>query len=100
MKKLMPLILLLISCEDKKTPPRPMPIVKDTEYCELAGKNLQEQKCIDDFNKFTPAGKSFKQFCEDKHKQGIYLNPQCLVNIKAKDSNDCREQMNVCTYSK
>lgn len=100
MKKIIIIALFLMACNENKTPPRPTPIVKDTEFCELAGKNLQEQDCIDNANKFTPAGKSFCQFCKDKHSEGVYLNPQCLANIRARDRNDCREQMNVCTYSK
>ncbi len=100
MKKIFALVLFCFACDDKKTPPRPTPVVKDTEYCEPAGRNLQKQKCINDSKKFTPAGKSFEQFCKDKHSEGIYLNPQCLANISADDQEDCREQMNVCTYSK
>lgn len=91
---------MLLACDDPKTQPRPTPVVKDTEFCKSAGINLQRQKCIINAAEFTPAKKSFEQFCIDKHSEGIYLNPQCLTNISATDKDDCLEQMNVCTYSK
>lgn len=100
MKKIVFLILFLISCKDEKTPPRPTPIVKDTEFCESAGKNLEKYQCIKNAESFTPAGKSFKRFCEEKHQSGVYLNPQCLTNIKPEEKSECKARMDECTYSK
>lgn len=91
--------IFIFAC-DNKTPPRPTPVVKDTELCEAAGRNLKRNQCIEDDKNFTKLGKSFKQFCEETHNAGVYLNPSCLANISATDKGDCLDQMDTCTYSK
>ncbi|MCZ2224624.1 MAG: hypothetical protein LC122_13445 [Chitinophagales bacterium] len=87
-------------CGGSRTPPRPTPVVKDTDLCEAAGKNLVEQHCILDDRKFTKLGKSFKLFCEETQSAGVFLNPRCLSEIKASNVSECHDKMNVCTYSK
>ena len=69
--------------------PAPTPIVKDTDYCEAAGKRLEELKCKESVP--TKTGKTFAEFCRETQNAGIYLNPVCLSKI-----TNCN-QVNCCT---
>lgn len=101
MKKILLCLLFIMACDNPKpTPPRPTPVVKDTDYCEAAGKNLKNHGCITDDEHFTKKGKSFKLFCEETHNAGIYLNPICLSEIDPKTLLECQDMMDKCTYSK
>lgn len=95
------MFLVYVGCNNgTKVPPHPNFVPTDTELCELAGKNLVVNKCIQDDKTFTKRGKSFKEFCEETQNNGIWLNPKCLSNIKADNVSSCQDQMNACTYSK
>ena len=75
-------------------PPRPTPVVTDTDQCEMAEANLKARQCIPTDRPYTKKGKSFTQFCKDKQEQGIFLNPKCLSQVTKCD------QIDVCTNSK
>lgn len=75
--------------------PKPTPIVTDTNLCGDAQVHLEELSCIKKDEPFTKRDKlSFKQFCEQTHHSGIFLNPKCLISITS-----C-EEIDTCTNSK
>ena len=73
--------------------PQPVPVVKDSEFCQQAEVHLKELKCISSTQPYTKKGKSFTQFCQEKQDQGISIEPKCLSNITSCD------QMDVCTHT-
>lgn len=96
------LLLFLISCKDPVyQPPRPTPIVTDTEMCKPAQLHLEEL-CAQESKvnayccrvvKPTLKGKTYTQFCEEKQSQGVFLNPRCVSNVSTCD------QIDACTNS-
>lgn len=95
-------VSLVYGCRgsESKTAPRPNPKVVDSNLCESAGKNLETRGCIPDATHFTKRGLSFKEFCENTQNEQIWLNPKCLSEIQPKDMAECRDMIDVCTYSK
>jgi hypothetical protein len=89
-------IFLFVGCQTKEpVPPKPTPIVTDTNLCGEAQIKLEELKCIEKDKPFTKREKlSFEEFCKQTHQSGIYLNPKCLMSITT-----C-EQIDSCTNSK
>ena len=93
--------LLIVFCfsftgcpqQEPITPPRPTPIVQDTDHCLPAQVHLQQLKCIPE-GPFTKKGKTFAEVCEETQAAGVYFNPVCLENVKT-----CQE-IDVCTNSK
>lgn len=82
-------------CNEKEyVPPKPTPVVTDTEYCKPAEQHLKELKCIPSDKPYTKKGLSFEQFCHQTQDNGIYLNPRCLANISS-----C-EEIDYCTGTK
>jgi nitrous oxide reductase accessory protein NosL len=88
--------LFLAACpgNNPAVPPRPTPVVVDTDQCAAAEANLKAQHCIPVDQPYTKKGKSFTQFCQDKQAQGIFLNPACLAKVTSCD------QVDACTGSK
>lgn len=99
MRKLFSLLVLVfcfVGCpiQDPITPPRPTPVVIDTDKCLEAEINLKALKCIPD-GPFTTKGKSFTQVCEETQNAGVFFNPVCLSKVTA-----CGDQVLACTGSK
>lgn len=90
------IIILLVNCRDTAyVPPQPTPIVQDTEWCQAAEINLQQLECIPDDEPYTKKGLTFTQFCEQKHKDGVFLNPKCLAT-EVNEKTTC-SYIDVCT---
>ena len=87
--------MLLVNCKDAYVPPQPTPVVQDTEWCHAAEVNLQQLECIPDDQPYTKKGLSFTQFCEQKHKDGVFLNPKCLAT-EVTEKTTCN-YVDVCT---
>jgi hypothetical protein len=87
------LAIALTDCSQAPTPvpnPPPEPVPADVDYCVSAGQNVE--KVCPKLAK-TPAGKSFEQFCKDKVKQDLPMNPKCVMT-----AHNC-DEINVCTGS-
>ena len=70
----------------------------DSEYCGAAESRLQTLCNIDSKKNVyccqvvapTKKGKSYKQFCEEKQTQSIFLNPRCVASISICETiDDC-----------
>lgn len=92
-------ILIILGCpknnKNNLVPPKPTPIIVDIDYCEQAEINLKKLKCIPSDKPYTKKGLSFKQFCEKKQNDGIFLNPKCLA-IEVTEKTGC-SYVDVCT---
>ncbi len=89
-------LIFLNSCPDASyVPPQPTPVVKDTEWCQAAEVNLQQLECIPDDQPYTKKGLTFTQFCEQKHEDGVFLNPKCLAT-EVTEKTTC-SYIDVCT---
>lgn len=85
-------IFLFIGCkQEEPVIPKPTPIVTDTNLCGDAQIHLEELQCIEKDKPFTKRDKlSFKDFCQQTHQSGIFLNPKCLISItKCSDIDYC-----------
>jgi len=90
------IITLLVNCKNEAyVPPQPTPIVQDTEWCQAAEINLQQLDCIPDDQPYTKKGLTFTQFCEQKHEDGVFLNPKCLAT-EVTEKTTC-SYVDVCT---
>lgn len=74
------------------SPPRPTPIVVDTNYCKDAEVHLLELKCA--VGQPTKKGVPFEEFCKQTQNAGIFINPKCLSTVAT-----C-EAVDICTGSK
>jgi nitrous oxide reductase accessory protein NosL len=86
------LVTLFVACTPKQDtipPPRPTPVVTDTEFCDAAEANLIKLGCPE--GKPTKRGKRFGDVCRELHENGIFVNPRCLATISLCASVD------VCT---
>ena len=90
------ILIFFNSClNDTYVPPQPTPVVKDTEWCQAAEINLQQLECIPDDQPYTKKGLTFTQFCEQKHEDGVFLNPKCLAT-EVTEKTTC-SYIDVCT---
>ncbi len=90
------LITLVPSCPNNDfVPPKPPPAVTDTEFCGPAEDNLKKLGCIPSDKPYTKKGLSFKEFCEKKQDDGVFLNPKCLAN-EVTEKTGC-SYVDVCT---
>lgn len=84
------------------TPPKPTPVVTDTDQCGAVEQHLNDMCKADPVkNSYccevvapTKKGKSYTQFCQEKQAQGVFLNPKCVANVTSCD------QIDPCTNSK
>lgn len=83
-------------------PPKPTPVVTDTDQCGAAEQHLHDLCVVDAVkNNYccqivapTKKGKGYTQFCQEKQSQGVFLNPKCVANVTSCD------QIDSCTNSK
>lgn len=83
------------------TPPKPTPVVVDTDLCQTAEAHLKSLCDSNPTNNLyccqvvtpTKKGKSYAEFCREKQEQGLFLNPKCVSEVISCD------QVDVCTNS-
>lgn len=75
------LLTTIVACKPAQypPPPRPTPVVTDTQYCDAAEENLNKLGCPE--GKPTKRGTRFGKLCRELHENGIFVNPQCLATI-------------------
>lgn len=87
MKKLLPtLMLLVLTTGCPSTTPKPVgptPVVRDTDVCGDAGKNIEKLQCRDrrgDPMWVNRNGEKFEETCRTAQEEGgIFLDPKCIA---------------------
>lgn len=86
-------LTMLTDCNKTNvSPPRPTPIVVDTNYCKDAEVHLLELKCP--VAQPTKKGVPFEEFCKQTQNAGVFVNPRCLASVR-----DC-QSVDYCTFSR
>lgn len=100
MKYCLLILIGLVSCDPYNpkivyTAPGQQP---DSEYCGAAEEHMQTLCKLDEKKnsyccevvKPTKKGKSYKQFCEEKQTQNVFLNPKCVASVSVCEAiDDC-----------
>jgi len=95
-------VIFIVGCPPPPVAPHPTPEVKDTFLCIDADEHLNQMCHLNPTkNEYccqvgsrTKKGKTYTQFCIEKHNQGIFLNPGCISQVTSCDQIDACTQSN------
>jgi len=100
MKKLLPILILLVLTGCPSYVPQPVgptPVPRDTDACGEAGKNIEALQCLDprgDPMWTNRNGEKFEETCRKLQEEGgIFLDPKCIAS-----ATTC-EQITACPPS-
>ena len=102
MKKIIPILLLLISCCENMDPKPNIVVPTDINYCKAGCEHIanlpgQDGKkgCLESRDLIFPDGgkESCEEFCISTEKNGRAIEPKCWVNLQSCDQIEtCRTQ--------